>query len=277
MPRNKSKHTSRGTRRSRLTTSRRTSSPLKTRLLSWGRRFGVVLCCLVLTIWIGTWLVLSGAGQNGLGWAQDVFLTETQEAGLQISGIIVEGRERTDPDLLRALTNMQEGDPLLAFDPDAAREAIERISWVKSARVERRWPSTIFISLTERKPFALWQHEGNVRVIDDEGEVLTEQMQTEFEKLLLVTGEDAPQHAAALLNLLSAEPVLYQEAEAAMRVAGRRWDLKLKNGMTILLPETDPGYALRRLALAQETEAIFSKNLDRIDMRREGQMIVERR
>jgi cell division protein FtsQ len=58
---------------------------------------------------------------------------------------------------------------MLDFEPQAARERLERIAWVAEAHVERRLPGTILVRIVERRAFAVWQKDGRFAVIDREG------------------------------------------------------------------------------------------------------------
>jgi len=225
--------------------------------------------------WLSAWFFLSGANERFAAWAYQSFIGQSAEAGMTVQNILIEGREYTDADLLRALINMQEGDPLLDFHPNEVQPLIEKISWIEKADVARRLPDTIYVRLHERKPFALWQHEGKVVVIDHTGHILTEEMRPIFKELFLVTGDDANEHAKEIIELLRTEPIILSESEAAMRVGERRWDLKLKNGMLVHLPEKDLGYAFRRLADEQSENDIFSRNISTIDLREPDRLIVQ--
>lgn len=197
--------------------------------------------------------------------------------GFQVKDILVEGRLHSDPDVLRALINIERGDPIFAFDPKDAKDMIERIAWVKEAHVERRLPGTIYIGLMERQPMALWQHKKKIRVIDSEGVTLTDRKIGPYKELIILVGESAPKHAPELLQLISAESTLDGRIEAATWVGERRWDLKLKNGITVKLPEDDPGYALRRLSQAQDDDGLLEKDLKVIDMRAADRITVRTR
>jgi cell division protein FtsQ len=98
-----------------------------------------------------------------------------------------------------------------------------------------------------------------------------------FKALPIIVGERAPDHAPALLDLMIAEPLLAERLEAATWIGDRRWDLKLKNGMTVKLPEADVGFALRRLALAQEDDGLLDKDLTVIDARQSDRLTVRTR
>lgn len=243
----------------------------------WVRRFGKIAGVVVFILWIGAWLFLSGAAQRTGIWAKQQVYQLAGHAGFAVENILVEGRLHSDPDVLRALINIERGDPIFAFDPQDAKEMIERISWVSEAHVERRLPDTIYIGLTERQPMALWQNKKKIRVIDSEGVTLTDRDIAPYKDLIIVVGEDAPEHAPALLALLDAEPHVGEKVNAATWLGERRWDLKLKNGITVKLPEDDMGLALRKLAQAQEQDRLLEKDLTVIDMRLPDRITVRTR
>ena len=152
--------------------------------------------------------------------------------------------------------------------------ALDNLPWVKTARVERRLPDTIYIRLQERNPVALWQSKGKLKLVDHDGSILTDHDLEPFRDLLIIVGQDAPAHIGELAGLLDLDPDLKARVEAAMFVSDRRWDMRLKNGLTVRLPETDPGIALARLAKAQRDDGILDKNLTVIDLRDADRIIV---
>ncbi len=202
-------------------------------------------------------------------------LLKTAASGYRIANIYVEGRHYTDAQSLKAIINVQKGDPLFAFDVAQAQELMQRLSWVKSAEVKRQLPDTIYVKITERQPFALWQRSGRLSVIDEEGAVLTDQRAPEFSKLIILVGEEVPAQAKQFIAMLQAEPDLMARTEAATLVSGRRWDLTLKNGIVVKLPEDDLGLALSRLAKAQSDEALLEKDIAGVDLREAGRLIIQ--
>jgi cell division protein FtsQ len=54
---------------------------------------------------------------------------------------------------------------------------------------------------------------------------------------------------------------------AASRISERRWDLHMKNGTDILLPEGHEVEALDRLLVLQQETALLDRPLQAIDMR----------
>jgi len=224
--------------------------------------------------WVGSWFALSGAFARMHFKMQEAMLDESAQWGFAVQNIMVDGRKHTDGQTLKAMINMEKGDPIFAFDPDEARAQIEKLSWVKTAHVERRLPDTIYIRLEERTPMALWQKNKKLVLIDAEGVVLTDSNLAPWKNLLIVVGDDAPAHTAELLTMLEVEPDIQKRVEAATLVSGRRWDLKLKSGAEVKLPESELGLALRKLAVNHEEEALLDKNVLSIDVREEGRITV---
>lgn len=230
-----------------------------------------------MVLWLGAWVWLSGlAERTGQAIVQGTYELAAGQ-GFVVKNILVQGRKNIDADVLKALLNMEEGDPLFAFDPDEAQLSLSRLAWVKDVQVARQLPDTIIVNLIEREPLALWQHQGHIRLIDTEGTTIGNAKLKEFAHLPIIVGEDAPEHGPALLQLLDAEPVIREQLEAATRVGSRRWDLRLKNGIDVRLPEEDMGLALRRLAAAQEEDGLFDKDLTVIDAREPFRLTVRTR
>lgn len=249
----------------------------KARLGRFLRRSGIIAGGTALVLWVGAWIVLSGAVPRLSHGAYKSFYTAAAGRGFVINNLLVEGRENTDPDVLRALLNVDRGDPIFAFDPAEAKDMIERISWVREAHVERRLPDTVYIGLVERVPMALWQNKGKVRLIDSDGITLADSRLEKFSDLIILVGEGAPRFAPDFIRLLNAEPSLKPRVEAASWVGERRWDLKMKSGAVVKMPEGDLGLALRRLAKAQEEDGLLDKDVEAIDLREEGRITVRTR
>lgn len=264
----------RGTRRAQINKRRKGRLAV---ILPWLRRFGFLLAGALFFIWLGAWLWMSGAIIRAGDSVENAIIEAAAQGGFRVDNILVEGRAHADPVLLKAVINVRKGDPLFAFDPVEAKQMIEKIEWVKAARVERRWPDTIYIGLTERVPLALWQREGKLSLIDETGTVITSENLAPFKDLVIVMGDGATAQAQALIANLSATPQVLARVASAKWLGERRWDLILRNGMAVKLPEQDYGLALKRLAAAQEESALLDKPLEGIDLRDPARMIVRTR
>jgi cell division protein FtsQ len=200
--------------------------------------------------------------------------TATRLAGFAVTEVLIEGRQRADRDQVVAAIGIELGQSLFAFEPEEARARLEAIGWIEHAIVERRLPDTVHVKLTERKPIALWQHDGEVRLIDAKGAVILPEATLAYAKLPLVVGADAAPHAESLLLTLAAEPALAQRVQAAVRVGGRRWNLIMDKGIEVRLPEDEPDVAWGRLAQAERDHRLLARDVRAIDLRLPDRMIL---
>lgn len=250
--------------------------------LTWlkSRRVAIAALCVVLLGAAGagaSWLSRAGLGARIADWSADrtdEALRMTARAGLGVREIVVTGRVNTSPAEILAALDLHDGEPLLGFDGRAARAELERLPWIREAQVERRFPNSVRVRLVERTPMALWQTQSRHVVLDSDGKEIRKVDPGAFASLPVVIGPDAPAHARDLIEMIATEPDLRSRVTAAVRVAGRRWDLILDGETRIQLPEQQVAAAWTRLADAQRRDAILERALAQIDLRLADRMTV---
>jgi cell division protein FtsQ len=197
----------------------------------------------------------------------DGLLNQTAAAGLRLQSVRLDGASpQSSADILHAAA-LQKGAPLLGLDLDGARRRIEQVGWVKDAHVIRLFPDSVVISVDERKLLAVWQHDGRAGVIDADGVVATEADPGRFASLPLVVGDGANTAAKAILGPVMSRRRLAERLDALVRVDGRRWDLRLKDGTIVQLPASDEEAALIRLDQLDQQSRILDLGFSRIDLR----------
>jgi cell division protein FtsQ len=231
----------------------------------------------LLVILVGVIAVHSAAPGGTLATLRERLGGATAFAGLRITDVVIEGRANTPEPLLRAAIGVSKGDPILAFSVEMARQRVETLSWVEHATVERRLPGTVVVFLQERRPFAIWQNQGKFVLIDRAGQLVANQNVAEFRQLPLVVGPGAPAGAATLIDELTDRPDLQKRVVAAVRVAERRWNLRLNNGADVMLPEGHEVQALERLMQLQQSHALLDRPLAAIDMRLADRLVLRPR
>jgi cell division protein FtsQ len=239
------------------------------------RKFGIMAAAVALVAGGGYYGWKNSSFAKAAAWAHAGILSTTSSAGFKVNEVIVTGRIHIRRDAILRKLDVKQGEPIFGVSVDGAQKSLAEISWVKEISVTRRLPDKIVIDIVERKPAALWQYQKKISVIDAEGRVLASEDLDSFQSLPLVVGEDAPPHAAELLNLLKAEPAVEREIASAVRVGGRRWDLRLKSGLIVKLPEKDTELALSRLAKEQEERKLFDKLITAVDLRIPDEMVIE--
>jgi cell division protein FtsQ len=213
-------------------------------------------------------------GQAALAEGVDRIVGATAAFGLVVSNIEVEGRETTDVATVMAALSAVRGTPILSVSPHRAKQQLEALPWVRSATIERRLPGTLFVRLVERRPLAVWQHGGIQQLIDQEGAVIPVDDLSRFARLPIVVGDDAATNAAALLGMLASEPELATRVTAAIRVGGRRWNLRIDDIIDVLLPEESAETAWSRLAELERTNALLKRDVQTVDLRLPDRLVL---
>ena len=180
------------------------------------------------------WAVAAGLPRQAtLGLA-----TASSEAGFVVRQVEIDGA--TNQPRLSIYREVLDGgsDSMLLADLDAMRERLVALPWVKDASIQRRWPDRLHIHIEERKPAALWQYKGRLRLIDAEGAVLP-----------------AP--------------------DLSRFAAQRRWDIRMKSGETISLPEGPAAEAaFLRFADLNRSTPLLGRGFVRFDLRLPDKMVV---
>lgn len=223
----------------------------------------------------GWWGISSGIAQRAGGELRRAVVATSAELGLRVREVMVAGRRQTSKQALADAVALERGAPILGYDLAAAKARIEGLPWIREATVERMLPDTVLISVEEREPLALWQHQGEFALVDAGGDVILRDGLERFSDLLVVIGEGAPKEAANLLAVLGLEPDLMGRVKAATWVGGRRWNLHLAGGIDVHLPEGNTAAAWHRLADYQRRHAILQRKVRMLDLRLPDQVIVQ--
>ena len=98
---------------------------------------------------------------------------------------------------------------------------------------------------------------------------------TVAKNLMLVVGKGAETRARDFLALLDRYPQVRSVTKAAIFVGERRWNLRLKDGLDVRLPENDVGNALAALSKLDKEERLFSRDIVAVDMRLPDRLTVQ--
>ena len=201
-------------------------------------------------------------------------MKSSAELGLAVRHVSVSGRRETSKDRLLKAVGVERGDPILAVDINDVLERVKSIGWVEAAVVERRLPDHLHIHIQERRAAAIWQKDHEFVLVDIDGNVIGTEGLERYRHLKVVVGDGAPEKTAELVSLLAREPMLNSRIVAAVWVAGRRWNLRLDNGIDIRLPEENPGDALQRLGQLERDHRLLARDIAAIDLRQSDRLIV---
>jgi cell division protein FtsQ len=198
---------------------------------------------------------------------QDLCDRAANGAGFRITEIAVAGEHEVGRDKLLTQAGITENSSLLFLDAARTRERLLANPWIVEATVLKLYPGRLRIEIKERQAFALWQTGGKLSLIAADGTVLEQGVPARFAKLPQVVGSGAAQAAQGFLALLSQYPTIANDVDASVLVAERRWNLHMKSGLDILLPDTAVERALTALVDLDRTKNILSRDIAAIDLR----------
>ncbi len=193
--------------------------------------------------------------------------TVVADAGFGISEIHLAGNSRVPPETILAALGMNPGESIFAAKLAAARSRIMALDWIASADVVRRYPDSIFVTIVEKRPFALWQSPKGVAVVERAGGVITTLGVEKFARLPKLVGAGAPEAAADLIDTVMAHRAVAARVAAYEYVSQRRWNLILNDGVVVKLPETGWRKELDALEHLIVDAGILERDVTEIDLR----------
>ena len=196
-------------------------------------------------------------------------------AGFPLDVVTISGqKELTEAEILEH-GQLSTRKSLLFLDAAALRDRLKEMPLVKEASVRKLYPNRVVIEVVERTPHALWQHDGEVSIIARDGTVIDSVRDDRFFDLPFVSGQGANLRIAEFVTILDAAGELRGKIRAGMRVADRRWTLKMTSGVEVMLPERNPVAALATLAQLEREARILNKDILSIDMRLPGRVTAQ--
>lgn len=207
------------------------------------------------------------------------FLERTRQVGFVLNELHVSGLERTGRDDVLAILDVDNGMPLLGIDLPELQARIETLPWVKEAVITRILPGDLHVKVIERRPFALWQIDERIRLIDQDGTVITSRNLSEFQDLLQIVGSTTPAEISNFLKIVQLSPSLAGQIKSAVRVSKRRWDVIFHSGIRVKLPEDyaaeyDSKAAWEKFIELESMHKLLAREISVIDMRLPERMIL---
>lgn len=193
---------------------------------------------------IGLGVILVGATVAWLILGTSVFGVEAVE---------VHGVRILNTDQVIAAAAVPDGVPLAKVDLDGVRDRVSKLAPVASVDVQRLWPHTIAILVTERVAVAAVPQDKQFALIDAAGVVFLTADDRPANLPLVQVAQPGPdnaetQSALAVLSVLS--PQLKDELETLVVEAPARIRLELKHNRLVIWGDTSEGDLKSRVATA---------------------------
>src|SRR6202790_1101827 len=239
------------------------------------RRAGIIATVLLLLCSAGLGIVRGGHLEQFIAGLSDARNALANSAGFRITTVAINGRRELSQDEVLATGGVNGRSSLLFLDAASVRDKLKANPWIADATILKFYPGQLQIDIVERSAFALWQQDGRLSVIADDGAVLEPYLSRRFLALPLVVGKGAETRAKDFLALLARHRHVLSVTKAAIFVGERRWNLRLKDGLDIRLPENDVGNALAALSKLDKEDRLFSRDIVAVDMRLPDRLTVQ--
>ena len=155
----------------------------------------------------------------------------------------------------------------MSADLDRIQWAVERVPWVDHARVQRRFPNGLHVTVVEETAAARWGESG---LLNARGELFVREATHVPPELPRLSGPDGSQSLVAQRFLATQGRML----EAGMRIAALRldergaWEMDLDSGVTVRLGRRDVDARLERfIRTASQVIAHRLNDINYVDMR----------
>jgi cell division protein FtsQ len=163
---------------------------------------------------------------------------------LDVDKVEVRGAKHTTIRSVLAATGLStRGHPMIAVDRFALAGKVERLPWVERATIERKWPGTIRIRISERVAIGAIGVPGGVAMLDSSGRVLGTVREQPHGTVAIVAPDRVPGPGAtvgpalrgALAVLRALSDPLADKTESVHRVTGSppAYDVVLAGGVTV--------------------------------------------
>ena len=160
--------------------------------------------------------------------------------------------------------------PVSSFDLDLAdlREQVLALPPVEIAEARIKGGGILHIKVYEKTPTLLLKEKIGFTVLSKQGEFIRSVSSREyFSNLPVITGKGAENAAAQANAIFKAMYGKLDRVRGLVFVGQRRWNLIMKSGQVIMLPEENPEQAIQKIIILDKAEQILSRNIAVFDFR----------
>lgn len=182
----------------------------------------------------------------------------------------------TPVDQAMQVIDIKKGTNLLRIDPREVQERLSTLSWVRSVRVKRLFPSTLVAHLVEKIAVGTSREKEQLFLLDEYGvpiKPLSREDPLVFPVVVPAQGKEKSVQVVRLLNLLGKNPWLHGRISEAVGLTGGSWTLYTKRGVKLLLSK-QPDQELKLLKRLQDQYSILDRRIRQVELRIPGRAAV---
>ena len=203
------------------------------------------------------------------------FVPSLIDSVVKIEKLKIDGTKFSIKSSIEEIVSEEFGKSLFNFKLSDYKLKLEELDWIKRVTIKRQFPDTIYISVIENKPYAIFIDGINRYLIDEDGDIITiNNDNTKYVNFLKVTGSYGNLNYSNLIREINISyPEILEKIIEVEFVENRRWNLILKENIKIKLPENNSIIQLEKLK--DLDQKIFSSNIIEIDLREIGRATIK--
>ena len=160
--------------------------------------------------------------------------------------------------------------PISSFDLDLAElhERVLSLPPVEIAEVHIKGGGILHIKVVEKTPALLLKKENGFSVLSENGEYIRSlSSRVQFFNLPVITGDGAKKAASQATAIFKSIHGKVDEVRGLVFVGQRRWNIIMKSGQVVMLPENDPEQAIQKILILDKAEQILARQIAVFDFR----------
>ena len=160
--------------------------------------------------------------------------------------------------------------PISSFDLDLEdlKNRVLSLPPVETVEVRLQGGGILQVKVKEKVPALLLKDDSGIHVLNKNGDYIRPLLSKDYlSRLPMITGEGAQKAAAKSFILFSTLYDKLDEVRGLVLVGGRRWNIVLKSGQVIMLPEKNSEQAVQKILILDKAEKILSRDIAVLDFR----------
>lgn len=229
-----------------------------------------------IMLMLAFFMALGGAGFYGVyqfsAWSYKTLNAKiAHHLDVRINTVVVDGAKGIDIGETLERHNLSIGAIVTDIDWQGVRKDLIKNPMIARADIIRRSPQDVRVKVYPRQPIARIDQKSadshETVLVDRSGHKIRVSGQSGDKNLIAISGNGAFEEIDGMWPILMAEPEVAREIAAASYVGKRRWDLTMKSGAKVQLPQDDIGLAMRHLARLYTNTGFDPNAVRTIDLR----------
>ena len=212
---------------------------------------------IILAVYFSTRIITSLMGRGPISYVKHIsVISDSSDANLEPVMIAI---------------GINYGTNIKSVDLYQINNRVMKVPGIKNAATRRLANGDIIIKTQQYRVAAQWSDGTYYYPLSADGTKIDTPSTTRDENTIVFMGI-LPDDLTDIINNVS---TISEYIDYMNMVENRRWDIHTKNGITIMLPENNPGFAINKIARLNQTHKLLSRQLKTIDMRDNARILVK--